>query len=91
MIVLYQKRQNIYEIIYAEIMMARSIIIFLDVSSLLFTTMPMILFARKAFLPVFELVFHQKTAAPKYSTRTLWQTNTPECKIKEIATTEFNY
>jgi len=25
-----------------------------------------------------------------YSTRTLWQSNTPECKIKEIATTEFN-
>ena len=48
-------------------MMARSNIIFLDLSSLLFTTITMILFVLKAYLPVVGFAFHQKTVAPKYS------------------------
>ena len=63
MIVLYQKRRNIYEIIYAKIMMAHTNTIALNLPSHLFTIMPIILFALKAFLLIVELVFHQMTVA----------------------------
>jgi hypothetical protein len=43
------------KILYVEIMMAHTNLIVLTCLSHLFTTMPVMLFARKAFLPVFEL------------------------------------
>lgn len=63
MIVLYQKRQNIYEIIYAEIMMARLIIMFPDLSSLLFTAVVIILFTHNVSLPIVGFSSHLKTIA----------------------------
>ena len=48
-------------------MIARTNIIVLNLPSRLFTTITMILFVFKAYLPVVGFAFHQKTVAPKYS------------------------
>jgi hypothetical protein len=44
-------------------MMARLIIIILDLSSFLFTAITLILFILKAYLPIFVFAFHQITVA----------------------------